>query len=102
MAKSVNLYNEGFINADRIKEAVYNRIDFKLPEKHWNMISDAFADVWNNEIGLGNWVHEQQIERHIAGELKKKGILIEYNRIETIVKIMSDYIEMTGGYLDNP
>ena len=102
MAKSVNLYNDGYISAGRVKEAVYNRIDFHLPEKYWNVISDAFADVWNDEIGLGNWVHEEQIERYIAKAVKKKGLLIEYGRIETIVKIITDYIEMTGGYLDEP
>jgi hypothetical protein len=53
MAKTVNLYNDGYISAGRVKEAVYNRIDFQLPEEHWNIISDAFADVWNDEIGLG-------------------------------------------------
>ena len=35
-------------------------------------------------------------------ELKKKGILIEYGRIEMIVKIIDDYIAITGGYIDTP
>ena len=102
MPKSVNLYNEGFIDPDRVKQAVYTRIDFELPEKHWDAISNAFAECWNNKIGLGNWVHEQQIETFIQKELNRQHILIEHNRIEIIVSIINDYITLTRGYLETP
>lgn len=99
-AKIIRFSKEGGINAQNVKESVYSRIDFELPEHIWNEIDAAFADCWNNIIGVTGWVHEGEIEKHIYNHLKSKKILFEYNKIERIVKIIYDYISMTGGWME--
>ena len=99
MSKTKNFSNDGSIDPIRVKTTVYNRIDFELPEETWVEIDNGFAECWNNEIGIRGWVHEGQIEKFIYNHLKKRNILFEYAKVEQIVKIMLDYIKMTGGYL---
>lgn len=100
MAKTVQFAKSGEINPEKVKNAVYNRIDFELPEWLWVKIDTAFATCWNNEIGLRGWVHENQIETAISKKLKQENIMFDYDKINRIVKIMYEYIEMTGGFLD--
>jgi len=100
-AKTIRFSKEGGISAQNVKESVYSRIDFELPEHIWNEINAAFADCWNNVIGVTGWVHEGQIEKYIYDQLKSKRILFDYDKIERIVKIMYDYISMTGGWLED-
>lgn len=44
------------IDSERVKCAVYNRIDFDLPEEVWKEIDEAFGVCWNEVIGFGNEV----------------------------------------------
>ncbi len=99
MSKTINFANEGSIDSIRVKAAVYNRIDFELSEEIWEEIDYGFAECWNNEIGLRGLINEGQIEKFIYNHLKKKKIIFEYVKVEEIVKIIFDYINMTGGYL---
>ncbi len=99
MSKTVNFSNEGSIEAARVKAAVYNRIDFELPEVIWDEIDAAFAECWNNEIGIRGWIDDGQIEHFIYKYLKKRKIIFEYPKVDQIVKVMLDYINMTGGFL---
>ena len=99
MSKTINFSNDGQIDPMHVKAAVYNRIDFELPEETWEEIDNGFAECWNNEIGIRGWIHEGQIEKFIYNYLKEKKIIFDYPKIEQIVKIIFDYIKMTGGYL---
>lgn len=100
MTKTIQFAKSGYIDPDKVKIAVYNRIDFELPDLLWDKISNAFGECWNNEIGLRGWIHEGQIEKFIYEKLKADNILFDFQRIEEIVQIIFDYIEMTGGFLD--
>jgi len=97
---TVRFSKEGGISAQKVKESVYSRIDFELPQHTWEEINTAFAECWNEIIGISGEVHEGQIENHIYKHLKSKNILFEYDKIERIVKIMYDYISMTGGWME--
>ncbi len=99
MTKTINFSNEGEINSSRVMAAVYNRIDFELPENIWQEIDLGFAECWNNEIGLRGWIHEGQIESFISKHLKKKRIIFDFEKVERIVGIIFEYIQMTGGFL---
>lgn len=96
------LFKEGTIDRDTVKSAVYNRIGFPLSNKMWRAIDNSFEKCWNKEIGRGGDVYAEFIVNYIYNSLVNKQILIEYPRIEKIVEIILDYIEMTGGYMDEP
>jgi len=97
----VKFSKQGSISSKRVKESVYSRIDFELPEHLWNQIDTAFGECWNNVIGITGTVYEGQIENYIFKYLKNKNIIFEYEKIEKIVKIIYDYISMTGGWLED-
>ena len=44
----------GSINVDRVKVAVYNRIEFELPIIIREAIDTAFGNYWNDVLGFGN------------------------------------------------
>jgi len=100
MTTIINFSKEGIIDQNKVKKAVYNRINFELSELLWVEIDNAFGDCWNNIIGLRGWVHEGQVERYIDNHLKTKRIIFDFWKVEIITKIIFDYISMTGGFLD--
>lgn len=75
---------------------IFNRIDFELPEE----ISFSFVECWSDVIGLRGTVYEYQIESYIYNNLKANRIIFDIEKVVKIVGIMTDYIRMTGGYLD--
>jgi hypothetical protein len=97
----IKFSKEGTISAKKVKESVYSRINFELPEQIWNEIDYAFGECWNNVIGITGEVNEGQIENYIFNHLKKQRIIFEFEKVEKIVKIIYDYITMTGGWLDD-
>jgi len=101
MTKTIQFAKFGSIDPKKVKTAVYNRIDFELPEWLWDKIDSSFGECWNEEIGLRGWVHEGQIEKFIHKKLHNENIIFDYSKIERIVKIIYDYIEMSGGFLDD-
>ncbi len=52
MAKSILFSNKWEVDPQKVKNAVYSRIDFVLSECIWDEIDNGFRNVWNNEIGL--------------------------------------------------
>ena len=99
MTKVIAFSNEGEIDPTKVKNAVYSRIDFNLPENVWDEIDSGFRNVWNDEIGLRGWIYEGEIEKSIYNHLKSCKILIDFDIIEKIVGIIFDYIKMLGGFL---
>lgn len=88
------------IDCNKVRSAVYGRIDFKLPENIWQEINDAFGYYWNEIVGFGHDITEEGIVDYIAASLKDRHILFPRSRIVHIIHIILDYIEMTGGFLD--
>lgn len=99
--KVIPFANEGIIDPPKVKNAVYNRIDFELPEHIWLKIESAFAECWNERIGIGGDVYENQIENYINQKLKEGNTIFDTEKTRQIVKIIYDYIEMSGGFLDD-
>ncbi len=87
------------IDPDRVKKAVYNRIDFELPDHIWEEIDEAFRQYWNNVIGTFGEIDTYGTVSYIATYLKRHHILFRFENIITIVDIIWDYLEMTGGFL---
>jgi hypothetical protein len=101
MTKVIAFSNEGVINPENVKNAVYSRIDFNLPEDVWDEIDNGFRNVWNIEIGVRGWIYEGAIEKSVYYHLKSCKILIDYEKLEKIVAIILDYIKMSGGFLED-
>lgn len=101
MTKVIAFSIEGEIDPVKVKNAVYSRIDFNLPENVWDEIDNGFRNVWNNKIGLRGWIYEGEIEKSIYNHLKSRKILIDFDKLEKIVGILLDYIKISGGLLED-
>lgn len=88
------------IDAERVKRAVYNRIDFELPKEVWTEIDGAFRVCWNEIIGFGNEVDRTEVINYVVDWLRKRKVMILESRLTRILDIMFDYIKMVGGFLD--
>ncbi|MEI6822782.1 MAG: hypothetical protein WCL51_12680 [Bacteroidota bacterium] len=99
MGKEIKFSNDGELDPEKVKIAVFNQIDFALSEYVWSEINNAFSICWNDEIGIRGWIYEGQIEKSIYNYLINQKILIDYDKIEKIVEIILDYIKITGGFL---
>ena len=99
---SMNENSTPSIDPSKIKQAVYNRIDFPLPESTWNAIDEAFGDYWNNVLGIGGDIYFNQFFDFIRDRLKEKHILLLPDNLGQVLTIMFDFIEMIGGFLDDP
>ena len=101
MTKVIAFSNEGEIDPEKVKNAVYNRIDFNLPDNVWDEIDNGFRNVWNEVIGIRGEIYEGEIEKSIYNHLKSRKILIDFDKLEKIVGIILDYIKMSGGFLED-
>ena len=88
------------IDSERVKCAVYNRIDYDLPEEVWKEIDEAFGVCWNEVIGFGNEVDRTEVINYVADRLRKRKVMILESRLTRILDIMFDYIKMVGGFID--
>jgi len=101
MSKQINFSKPGEINPDKVKAAVFAQVDFPLHEQQWLAVEEAFAHVWNVEIGIRGAFYNDQIVKSVFQKLKKDHYLIEFERVESIVNIILDYVEHNGGLLDD-
>ena len=88
------------INNGLVKEYVLQNIDFQLTDEFWDIIDSAFADIWNNKLGIGGFFYWEEITNEIFSKLQKKKMLIEFERIDKITNLILTYIENTGGFLE--
>lgn len=88
------------IDNDLVKEYVLQNIDFPLTDEFWIAIDNAFADIWNNKLGIGGYFYWDEITNQIFSELQKKKMLIEFERIDKITNLILTYIENNGGFLE--
>lgn len=83
---------EIFIDPNMLIEVVYNQIEFDLPVEIWFEIDEAFDNHWNT-IPMGDDIYIDDIEKAISIHLKKKRIMLDYEKIKIIVMIMLNYIK---------
>ena len=67
-----------------------------------NAIDEAFGDYWNDVLGIGGDIYFDQFFDFINDRLKEKHILLLPDNLTHILTIMFDFIEMIGGFLDDP
>ena len=91
-------YENGIDNLD-VKEYVLQNINFPLPDEYWKTIDNTFAEIWNNQIGIGGHFYWDEISMEINSILQQQKMLIEYERLDIIINLILTYIENNGGFL---
>ncbi len=87
------------IESDQVYQYVLSQIDFPLPEIYWSVIDHAFAEMWNNKVGIGGYFYWDEFTEYVYQETLKAKLLITHERIDLIVNHILTYIENSGGFL---
>lgn len=84
-----------------LHKVLLSKIDFELPDEIWEVINEGFGDYWDIEVGLGNYPDFDDSCRFIYNYLVSAHILFPYDKLETIMNILYDFIEqIPGAFLD--
>jgi len=111
MTKKINLFNKKEIDenhilfqdpieADLVHQFILEHIDFDLPGVIWTSIDSSFAEIWNNQLGVGRYFYCDEIEKSVTDDLLSKNIFFPEGYIRQIVKLMLEYIEKNGGFME--
>lgn len=82
------------IDVERVKRAVYNRIDFDFSDYYWDEFSEAFGRYWNN-LQVGQSFDLDDVCHFISMYFRKKNLLLAEERIAVVLEIVMDYLTMT-------
>jgi hypothetical protein len=89
------------ISSTKMKEHVFESINFEISEFQWEMIEDFFADYWNNKLGIGGYFYWDEVSSYIYSKVIENKQLISEERIITIIEIMLTKIEKDGGFMED-
>ena len=99
--KLISPFTEDAFSEPVLHQVVLNQIDFALPDFIWEEINEGFEHYWDEEVGLGNYVYFEDACLSIQKHLNCAGILLPYDKIETIMEILFDFIaKIPGAFLD--
>lgn len=84
-----------------LHKVVLNKIDFELPDEIWEVINEGFGIYWDEIIGFGNYIDFDDSCLFVFNHLVSYHILFPYEKVETIMKILYDFIQqIPGAFLD--
>ena len=85
---------EGAFTPEVLKMVIEDRLGSELQPILW----EAFDD-WDKELGIGTWFYFDQMAPFIYEKMKEKRILVSYEYIEKMSKIVIDFIEQIPGVI---
>ena len=80
-----------------LKMVIENDLGHEIEPHFWKAFDDAFAECWDHELGVGTWFYYDQMAPSIYEKIKAKKILVSYEYIEKMCKIVLDFIEQIPG-----
>ena len=84
-----------------LHKVVLNKIDFELPDEIWEVFNEGFGIYWDEIIGFGNYIDFDDSCLFVFNHLVSYHILFPYEKVETIMNILYDFIEqIPGAFLD--
>jgi len=98
--QSGELKHNNPISSKKMKEYVFNKIDFKFSKYQWKIIDEHFADYWNNKIGIGGYFYYDEVVSFVYEKIIDEKLLISRKKIEFIVESMLTKIEKDGGFME--
>ena len=82
-----------------LKMVIEDRLGSELQPILLEAFDDAFTDYWDKELGVGTWFYFDQMPPFIYEKMKEKRILVSYECIEKMCKIVLDFIEQIPGVI---
>ncbi len=76
---------------------IQSKIDFTLPPKIWEDISDGFSFYWNIEVGLGQPFSLYDACNSVDDYLRRCNILFPFDNLVDIIDIMLNFIDQIPG-----
>jgi len=88
-------FDNDFLFHDKIYQVVNNRLEKPLPIHIWEAIDKHFEYYWDEVVGVGGYVCNEQLEDHIYNGLIYDKIPYPKVLVKRIVGIVMNYLEMT-------
>ena len=88
---------ENAFTPEVLKMVIENELGHELQLNIWKAFDDAFTDYWDKELGVGTWFYYDQMAPFIYEKMKEKRILVSYEYIKKMCKIVLDFIEQIPG-----
>lgn len=90
---------KGAFTPEVLKMVVEDSLGSEFQPHLWEAFDDAFTDYWDKELGIGTWFYFDQMAPFIYEKMKEKRILVSYEYIEKMSKIVLDFIEQIPGVI---
>ena len=97
--KLISPMREDAFTPEVLKMVIEDRLGSELQPILWEAFDDAFTDYWDKELGVGTWFYFDQMAPFIYEKMKEKRILVSYECIEKMCKIVLDFIEQIPGVI---
>ena len=97
--KLISPMMEDAFTPEVLKMVIENDLGHELQPNIWKAFDDAFTDYWDKELGVGTWFYYDQMAPFIHEKMKEKRILVSYEYIEKMCKIVLDFIEQIPGVI---
>ncbi len=82
------------VDGKRVRDYVYSRIDFPLPEHIYEIIDALLAEFWNG-TSSGDYLEDSDFERAVMA-VKDYNILLPPNRARAIARYVTEILESDG------
>ena len=90
---------EGAFTPEVLKMVVEDSLGSEFQPHLWEAFDDAFNDYCYKELGIVTWLYFDQMAPFIYEKMKEKRILVSYEYIEKMSKIVLDFIEQIPGVI---
>lgn len=97
--KLISPMMEDAFTPEVLKMVIENDLGHEIEPHFWKAFDDAFTDYWDKELGVGTWFYFDQMAPFIYEKMKEKRILVSYEYIEKMCKIVLDFIEQIPGVI---
>lgn len=97
--KLISPMREDAFTPEVLKMVIEDHLGTELQPILWEAFDDAFTDYWDKELGVGTWFYFDQMAPFIYEKMKEKRILVSYEYIEKMCKIVLDFIEQIPGVI---
>ena len=95
--KLISPMREDAFTPEVLRMVVEDNLGSEFRPYLWEAFDEAFTDYWDNELGVGTWFYYDQMAPFIYEKIKERRILVSYEYIEKMCKIVLDFIEQIPG-----
>jgi hypothetical protein len=97
--KLISPLQEDAFSEQVLHEVANQQLGFFIPYETWEMINEAFSYYWDEFVGLGGLISNDEMFLCIRQQLIERNVLFPDDSLQEIVYAIYDFIERIPGAL---